>query len=181
MATIIGSVNGNLLKYINGATIATAKTIIKGCPVGVIQEFLTLCMFNAATTRRAVTDELNAIINANHPLENYIRVYCSIEGERNNTLLTLIGFIALASDFANTSAFKTAFATRFGNSNVYNANFNLGALNAGRREIIQRFKAKFTEQDFTDAVNKLTALVDGGNTDNIDAARLHNASTNAAW
>jgi hypothetical protein len=181
MATIIDSVNGNLLRYINGATIESAKGIIKLCPAAIIQEFLTLCMFNAATTRRAVTDELNGIINANQPLADYIRVHCSIAGVRNNTLLTLIGFIALASDFANTAAFKIAFSTRFGNSNVYNAAFNLGALNTGRREIIERFKNKFTEQEFTLAVNRLSALVDENNRNLIDHARLAAASTNPTW
>lgn len=187
MATIIDAVNTNLLRYINGINIQAAKIIIKQCPAAIFNNFAAMCMFAAATNRRAVEQELRGFITAGGQLETFINNHVTIEDPAtrirrlNITALVLIGFLFLASGFHASSAFRRDFAARYGNANIHAAGFNVNAASTTRATILTAFKNKFNAADFNAAVNKIDGILDAAHDNLVNNAALATALADATW
>lgn len=181
MATILDTVNGNLIRYLQGTTIAAAKEVIKNCPPAVFNDFAALCMFAAATNRRALEAELNTLMAANGALTGFMGTSCTVGGNLNLSLLILIGFLFLASNFCANSQFRLAFATKYGSANVHAATFRLEAAGDTRRAILTEFRNKYLPVDFNNAVTAINGLLDNANNNLVSATALNTARGNAAW
>jgi len=181
MANIVEALDTVLIRYIQGTTIQSAKNVLKNCPGPAIDEFGALCIFAASTNRRAVVTELTGLINANDVLRNYLNDSCMVGDHLNFTLLVLIGFLLMASNFFNGHAYKLAFAAKHGTVNIMADTLIMASFNEVRLEIIEKFRLRYPREQFAAAVNAINGIVSADGARLFDKTALGLAAANAAW